>query len=183
MKNETRSPVRPSASGPDLEGPLRYSYCETPLGTMMLTGRPGALSGLYFTGHRHSPRPEATWELDEGPFGDVRRQLGEYFDGQRTDFDLPLDLRGSEFELTVWSALQDIGYGRTASYGEVAERIGRPGAARAVGAANGRNPVCIVVPCHRVIGADRSLTGYGWGLERKAWLLDLEQPEPPLPGL
>jgi methylated-DNA-[protein]-cysteine S-methyltransferase len=154
---------------------LQYCHADTPLGEVLLSGRGGALTGLHFTGHRHSPQPGADWELAETPFDHVRRQLDQYFDGRRTRFDLPLDLQASPFELVVWTALLSIPYGVTAAYGEIAERIGRPGAARAVGAANGRNPVSIVVPCHRIIGADASLTGYGWGLERKAWLLDHEK--------
>ncbi len=156
----------------------RYCYAETPLGTVLLTGDGDddglALSGVYFTNHRHSARPGATWEQDDAGFVDVRSQLKEYFDGRWTQFDLTLALHGSEFERTVWAALLEIPYGETVSYGHIARRIGRPGAARAVGAANGRNPVCIVVPCHRVIGAEGSLSGYGWGVERKSWLLDHE---------
>lgn len=154
---------------------IRYGYTETPLGTVLLTGEGDALSGVYFTDHRSSPVPSTEWELDEASFDAVRGQLSEYFDGRRTGFDLPLALRGSPFELSVWAALQDVGHGETVSYGHIARSIGRPTAARAVGAANGRNPVCIVVPCHRVIGADGSLTGYGWGVERKSWLLDHER--------
>ncbi len=154
----------------------RYCYVETPLGTVLLTGDGGGdgLTGVYFTGHRFSPRPSASWEQDDAGFVKVRSQLEEYFDGRRTQFDLTLALHGSEFERTVWAALCEVPYGETVSYGDIARRIGRPGAARAVGAANGRNPVCIVVPCHRVIGADGSLGGYGWGVERKSWLLDHE---------
>ena len=105
------------------------------------------------------------------------RQLAEYFDGQRTTFDLPLDPLGTEFQLKVWRALRDIPYGRTASYGQIARAIGAPAASRAVGAANGRNPIPIVVPCHRVIGANGTLTGFGGGLENKAILLALEGAE------
>jgi methylated-DNA-[protein]-cysteine S-methyltransferase len=104
----------------------------------------------------------------------VRDQLGEYFAGERTDFDLRLAASGNAFERRVWRALEEIPYGETVSYGEVARRIGRPDGARAVGLANGRNPISIVVPCHRVIGANGSLTGYGGGIERKRFLLDLE---------
>lgn len=145
----------------------------------MLTGEDGALSGLFFTDHQHSVSVDASWEHDPGSLAEARRQLDEYFaadiDRRRTAFDLLLALRGSPFELEVWGALQGIPYGETASYGQIAQRIGRPTAARAVGAANGRNPVSIVVPCHRVIGADARLTGYGWGIERKAWLLEHER--------
>jgi len=154
---------------------MQYCEVDSPLGSILLSGHDGALSGLHFTGHRHSPEPSADWVLDPTSFDDVRRQVEEYFDGRRRMFDVPLAMEGSPFELTVWSALLDIPYGETASYGQIAQRIGRPGAARAVGAANGRNPVSIIVPCHRVIGSDASLTGYGWGVERKAWLLDHER--------
>jgi methylated-DNA-[protein]-cysteine S-methyltransferase len=104
----------------------------------------------------------------------VRTQLREYFEGRRRSFDVPLEPTGSSFELAVWTALREIPYGETVSYGELAARIGRPEAARAVGVANARNPIAVIVPCHRVIGADGSLTGYGGGLERKRLLLDLE---------
>jgi methylated-DNA-[protein]-cysteine S-methyltransferase len=119
-------------------------------------------------------RIDPRWERRDDAFADTRRQLAEYFAGERRAFDLPLSLDGNEFELRVWSALRDIDYGETASYGEIAARIGAPTAARAVGLANGRNPIAVIVPCHRVIGADGSLTGYGGGLERKRLLLDLE---------
>ena len=112
-------------------------------------------------------------ESDE-PFGDALVQLGEYFAGGRTHFDLPLAPSGSPFQLRVWNALREIPYGQTASYGEIARKVGVPSAPRAVGAANGLNPIGIIVPCHRVIGSDGSLTGYGGGLERKRLLLDLE---------
>jgi methylated-DNA-[protein]-cysteine S-methyltransferase len=111
---------------------------------------------------------------DDPRFGPLVTQLREYFARERTDFDLPLRPQGSPFEQRVWAALMDIPYGGTASYGEIAARIGHPGKARAVGAANARNPIAIVCPCHRVIGSDGSLTGYGGGLENKRTLLDLE---------
>jgi methylated-DNA-[protein]-cysteine S-methyltransferase len=104
--------------------------------------------------------------------------LDEYFEGTRRDFDLTLELRGTDFQVAVWSALRAIPYGQTTSYSAIANAIGKPASVRAVGAANGRNPISIVVPCHRVIGADGSLTGYGWGVDRKAWLLDHEQDHP-----
>jgi methylated-DNA-[protein]-cysteine S-methyltransferase len=158
---------------------IQYCYTDTPLGQVLLTAEQGALSGLFFTDHVHSPQVEAAWERDDASLSRARRQLDEYFDAdvdrRRVDFELPLALSGSPFELAVWAALARIPYGTTVSYGEIARRIGRPTSARAVGAANGRNPVAIVVPCHRVIGADSRLTGYGWGIERKAWLLEHEQ--------
>ena len=118
--------------------------------------------------------PEASWIYSEKPFEEVRGQLSEYFDGQRKIFDVPLDLSGTEFQVQVLKALQEIPYGETTSYGAIAKRIGRPRAVRAVGAANGRNPVPIIVPCHRVIGSSGDLTGFGGGLDTKAALLRLE---------
>ncbi|MGH9127332.1 MAG: methylated-DNA--[protein]-cysteine S-methyltransferase [Acidimicrobiales bacterium] len=154
---------------------IRYSFTPSPLGSILLSASETGLRGLHFTGHAHSPEPAVPWERDDDAFEGLSAQLAEYFDGRRTDFDVPLDMVGTAFERQVWAALLGVGYGETASYGEIARRIGRPGAARAIGAANGRNPVSIIVPCHRVIGADASLTGYGWGVDRKAWLLDLER--------
>jgi methylated-DNA-[protein]-cysteine S-methyltransferase len=115
-----------------------------------------------------------TLEGDHPVLAETRRQLEEYFGGDRRVFDLPLDLVGSEFQVAVWRSLADIPYGTTATYGEQAARLGRPSAVRAVGAANGRNPVSIVLPCHRVVGADGSLTGFAGGLAAKRWLLDHE---------
>jgi methylated-DNA-[protein]-cysteine S-methyltransferase len=114
------------------------------------------------------------WRRRDESFADVRHQLREYFDGDRRMFDIPLQMSGNAFELRVWDALLEIPYGETVSYGQLARSIGQPGAARAVGLANGRNPVAVIVPCHRVIGADGSLTGFGGGLQRKQLLLDLE---------
>jgi methylated-DNA-[protein]-cysteine S-methyltransferase len=151
---------------------MRYSTLTTPIGELLLTADDdGALTGVNLP-NRH-PDP-AGWERDDEHLADARRQLTEYFAGERTTFDLPLRPHGAPFQVRVWDALQRIPYGETASYGEIAREIGHPGSARAVGAANGRNPIAIVVPCHRVIGADGSLTGYGGGLECKRALLDLE---------
>jgi methylated-DNA-[protein]-cysteine S-methyltransferase len=124
---------------------------------------------------RHGPHEVAPeWVRDDAPFAAAHAQLDEYFAGDRTEFDLPLHPSGTPFQLKVWDALRTIPYGEVRSYGEIAEQIGKPGAARAVGLANGRNPISIIVPCHRVIGASGALTGYGGGLERKQALLDLE---------
>ena len=151
---------------------MRYSTLTTPIGELLLTADDdGALTGVNLP-NRH-PDP-AGWERDDALLGDARRQLTEYFAGERTTFDLPLRPAGAPFQLRVWDALLRIPYGETASYGELARELGHPTAARAVGAANGRNPLAIVVPCHRVIGADGSLTGYAGGLECKRALLDLE---------
>jgi len=154
---------------------LLHTTVESPIGPLLLLGDEDGLRGLYMQEGRKPVRVSDAWQTAEEPFADARAQLGEYFAGERTKFDLDLAPEGSEFERRVWSALEDIPYGETQSYGHVAERVGAPGAARAVGLANGRNPISIVVPCHRVIGADGSLTGYGGGLERKRFLLEHEQ--------
>jgi methylated-DNA-[protein]-cysteine S-methyltransferase len=154
---------------------LLYTTVDSPIGPLLLLGDGEALHGLYMQEGRKPVRVSAAWQAAEEPFAEARRQLDEYFAGERTTFDLPLMAEGSEFERHVWRALEEIPYGETQSYGQVAERVGTPGAARAVGLANGRNPISIVVPCHRVIGANGTLTGYGGGLERKRFLLELEQ--------
>ena len=152
----------------------RFSVMASPVGDLLLVGTERGLSGLYFLGHRNTPPIEPEWVEDDRAFEEVRRQLDEYFAGERSEFDIDLDLHGTPFQRTVWDGLLGIPFGATSSYGELAERIGKAGAFRAVGLANGRNPVSIIVPCHRVIGADGSLTGYGWGTERKQWLLEHE---------
>lgn len=153
---------------------LLYTTMESPIGELLLVGDGERLRGLYLQDGRKPARVGAGWRRSPAPFGLVRAQLREYFGGERTSFDVALALRGGTFERRVWSELQEIPYGETASYGEIARRVGCPTAARAVGLANGRNPVSIIVPCHRVIGADGGLTGYGGGLERKRRLLELE---------
>jgi methylated-DNA-[protein]-cysteine S-methyltransferase len=152
---------------------------DSPVGPLTLTARDGALSGLYMQDQRHAPARSPECQRDHAPFQDAIAQLHDYFAGQLTRFDLPLALDGTPFQQRVWDALREIPYGHTISYGELALSVGRPGAARAVGLANGRNPVGIIVPCHRVIGADGSMTGYGGGLERKVWLLEHEAAHPP----
>jgi methylated-DNA-[protein]-cysteine S-methyltransferase len=151
---------------------MRYTTLSTPIGELLLTADDdGAVTGVHLPG-RH---PKTTgWQRDDALLEPARRQLGEYFAGERTAFDLPLRPAGAPFQRRVWEALQRIPYGETASYGEIAREIGHPGAARAVGAANGRNPIAIVVPCHRVIGSSGALTGYGGCLDCKRALLDLE---------
>ncbi|MCZ7415084.1 MULTISPECIES: methylated-DNA--[protein]-cysteine S-methyltransferase [unclassified Streptomyces] len=152
-----------------------HTVLDSPLGPLTLVAEDGVLRGLYMTDQRHRP-PEASFGVPEPEgFADVTAQLGEYFAGERTAFSLPLALEGTPFQRTVWAALCEIPYGETVSYGELAEHIGRPTASRAVGMANGRNPVGIIVPCHRVVGASGSLTGYGGGLDRKLHLLDFER--------
>ena len=151
-----------------------YTTIDSPLGTLLLMGDGDSLHGLHMQEGRTSVAIGPDWVCDERPFTRVRAQLEEYFAGRRTTFDLPLVLNGSPFQRRVWGALQDIPYGETVSYGELARRVGAPSAARAVGVANRENPVAVIVPCHRVIGADGSLTGFGGGLERKRLLLELE---------
>jgi methylated-DNA-[protein]-cysteine S-methyltransferase len=150
---------------------MLYTTINSPVGELLLVGDETALHGLHFPG-RHPLAAE--YRPAREPFAAAREQLEQYFDGERRAFDLPLALHGPAFHRRVWDALLDIPYGATRSYGAIAAQLGEPDAARAVGFANGRNPVAIVVPCHRVIGADGSLTGYGGGLPRKRTLLDLE---------
>ncbi|SMO85221.1 methylated-DNA-[protein]-cysteine S-methyltransferase [Geodermatophilus aquaeductus] len=151
-----------------------HTVVPSPIGPLTVVREDGVLVRLAMSPPGRLVDPEIGERSDEG-FDDVVRQLGEYFAGERTDFDLPLRPVGSDFELAVWEQLTRIPYGETRSYGHVAAAVGEPGGAQAVGAANGRNPLAIVVPCHRVIGADGSLVGFGGGLARKRFLLDLEQ--------
>jgi methylated-DNA-[protein]-cysteine S-methyltransferase len=158
-----------------IENQLLHTTIDSPIGELLLLGEEDStLRGLYMQEGRTRAAVRSSWRAAEEPFGAARDQLGEYFAGERTAFDLPLEMHGTDFERSVWAELERIPYGQTTSYGEIARRIGRPDRARAVGAANGRNPISVVVPCHRVIGADGSLTGYGGGLERKRFLLELE---------
>ena len=154
---------------------MYYCYLDTPIGELLLAGDDDALCLVGFPEGSMRKDPEPDWIYKEKPFKAVRQQLTEYFAGERREFDLPLKLNGTDFQMSVLRALQQIPYGETTSYADIAERIGRPKAVRAVGAANGRNPISIVIPCHRVIGKDGSLTGYGGGIDRKAALLELEQ--------
>lgn len=153
---------------------MYYCFLDTPIGELLLAGEDGALSMIGFPKGSMRREPEADWIFNEKPLADACEQLREYFSGDRQEFDLPLTLNGTEFQISVLKALQEIPYGQTTSYGEIARRIGRPKAVRAVGAANGRNPIPIVVPCHRVIGSTGDLTGFGGGLDTKEALLRLE---------
>lgn len=156
----------------------------SPVGVLSLTATAAGLTGLHFETARLAPPERERGGEDRQAseiLGRAQAQLIDYFAGRRRDFDLPLDLRGTRFQARVWSALREIPYGVTVSYGELARRIGVPRAVRAVGAANGRNPVAIIVPCHRVIGADGDLTGFGGGIARKRWLLRHERATPELP--
>ncbi len=153
---------------------MYYCYFDTPIGELLLAGEANALSMIGFPKGVMRRDPEPDWIYNEEPFADVREQLAEYFSGERKHFDLRLTIAGTEFQLSVLEALQKIPYGETRSYGAIAKQIGRPRAVRAVGAANGRNPIPIVVPCHRVIGHTGDLTGFGGGLDTKEALLRLE---------
>jgi methylated-DNA-[protein]-cysteine S-methyltransferase len=149
-----------------------WNWIDSPLGKLLAVSDGQALTRLAM-----SPRPNDVPDdarRDPAALADVAAQLDAYFAGELTEFDLPLAPRGSEFQLRVWNALLEIPYGETASYGEIAARIGRPDTVRAVGTTNGRNPIAVIIPCHRVIGADGSLVGYGGGLDRKRLLLELE---------
>ena len=148
---------------------------DSPVGQLTLVGTDGALSGLYMTEQRYRPAEAIFGDRDDTLFADVVTQLDEYFAGERTEFTVRLAPRGTAFQKQVWAALREVPYGETVTYRELAERIGRPSAARAVGHANGHNPISIIVPCHRVVGAAGDLTGYGGGLPRKRYLLDHER--------
>jgi len=153
---------------------LLYASVESPIGELLLLSDGRALRGLHMQEGRKALRVEPDWRQSEAPFTSVLEQLEEYFAGQRSGFDLPLGLRGTPFQRRVWRALQEIPYGETLTYGELASRIDRPSAPRAVGHANGSNPISVIVPCHRLIGANGALVDYGGGLERKRFLLSLE---------
>jgi methylated-DNA-[protein]-cysteine S-methyltransferase len=146
-----------------------YDTIDTPLGELLLAGDGRAIGAVLMDG-----APAATWRRDPAAFRDAAGQLRAYFAGELRDFDLPLAPEGTDFQRRVWAALREIPYGETITYTELAAAVGRPRAVRAAGAANGRNPIAVVIPCHRVIGATGALTGYGGGLARKRLLLDLE---------
>ena len=154
---------------------MNFVYLETPIGTLLIAGNAAAVHRITFPQHGCAAKPEPEWqELQGGAVGDAARQLGEYFAGKRFEFDLPLAPVGTAFQRTVWRQLQQIPYGETISYGELARRVGNPKASRAVGSANGANPLPIVIPCHRVIAGDGTLGGFGGGLPTKQALLALE---------
>jgi methylated-DNA-[protein]-cysteine S-methyltransferase len=154
---------------------MQYDYYDAPIGRLLLVRDDEGLRHIAFESGRHPTPVQAHWQPAPAHFDDARAQLDAYFAGTLHAFDLPLAPRGTPFQQHVWHALRAIPYGTTTSYGEIARRLGEPHAMRAVGAANGRNPLPIIVPCHRVIGADGSLTGFGGGLPVKRFLLDLEQ--------
>ena len=152
----------------------QHTVIDSPYGPLTLVADDGVLCGLYMVGQRHRPPEESFGESDDTPFDETIAQLRAYFAGESKDFDLPLRLDGTPFQRTVWAQLRKIPYGEIRSYGELADALGNPKASRAVGLANGKNPIGIIVPCHRVVGANGSLTGYGGGLDRKKRLLDFE---------
>lgn len=153
---------------------MQFRTVDSPVGLLTLAGKGGRLRHLRMVDQTYEPNHDG-WEADDALFGDAVAQLEAYFSGDLVDFDLDLELIGTEFQRRVWTALLTIPYGETRAYGEIAQQIGSRGASRAVGLANGHNPVGIIVPCHRVIGANGSLTGYGGGLERKRHLLEMER--------
>jgi methylated-DNA-[protein]-cysteine S-methyltransferase len=164
----------------------RQSFFDTPIGTLTIVASDDGVAHLLFDGQ--TPDQVGLTEdlpvVDDDPvLSAAEAQIHEYFAGDRRDFDLPLDLHGTEFQIAAWRALASVPYGETTSYGEQAERIGRPGAFRAVGAANGKNPVPIILPCHRIVGVNGSLTGFAGGLELKQWLLSMEQNQQSFPGV
>jgi len=161
---------------------LSYAYYDSPVGPLLVAGDASAIHLIAFPSGSRKQEPKAHWRRDDRPFGALFRQLDAYFAGTLTRFDLPLHFAGTDFQNNVWAALCDIPYGETISYGALAARIGNPKASRAVGSANGANPLPIVVPCHRVIGSDRSLTGFGGGLDTKRFLLAHEQRVAPKAG-
>ena len=157
-----------------------YTTFESPVGPLLLAGDSIALRQVSFRSSKRSATPQTDWKENRATFDEVIRQLQAYFGGELKKFDLPLVMEGTEFQLRVWNALRAIPYGETISYTQLAGRIGNPKAVRAVGLANGSNPIPIIVPCHRVIGSDGSLTGFGGGLSTKKMLLELESKQPSL---
>lgn len=152
-----------------------WTEIDSPIGRLLLTADDAGLIGLHMEERRHGPADvDPTWIRDDDTFVDAKKQLDAYFAGELREFDLPLNPSGTAFQQRVWAELRTIPYGEVRSYGEIAEQIGRPTASRAVGMANGRNPISIIVPCHRVIGASGALTGYGGGIDRKRTLLEME---------
>jgi methylated-DNA-[protein]-cysteine S-methyltransferase len=176
MTGTTRTTQTPPA-GPTTSpaGERAHTVLDSPIGPLTLVAEDGALTALLMEVNRHGPRNPDRGRRHDAVFGAAAEQLQAYFAGELTEFDLPLAPEGTAFQQRVWEALRQIPYGETRSYGQIATSLGTPGASRAVGLANGHNPISIVVPCHRVIGADGSLTGYGGGLERNQYLLDHER--------
>ena len=164
----------PLSEGRAIINSMQFRMIDSPVGPLTLAGRNGRLMHLRMVDQTYEPSHDG-WDLDEQAFPEAVDQLAAYFDRSRTRFDLELEMVGTSFQQKVWNALLTIPYGETRTYGEIAQQIGSPGASRAVGLANGHNPIGIIVPCHRVIGANGSLTGYGGGIARKKALLELER--------
>jgi methylated-DNA-[protein]-cysteine S-methyltransferase len=158
-----------------MNGTIYYSYLDSPVGQLIVRGDGQFITGLFMAGQKRWYGPDAAWKEDDAPFAAVREELAEYFAGTRQQFDVPLRMIGTPFQRRVWQELVRIPFGTTINYGQLAARVGRPTASRAVGNSNGRNPIAIIVPCHRVIGAGGKLTGYAGGLDKKEWLLDWER--------
>ena len=156
-----------------------YDLYDSPHGQMLLAANDEGIAGVYFDGQKYFPKTQAQWRRDgrHSLLEQAKRELIEYFAGERKRFEVALDPEGTAFQRAVWQAISTVGFGETVSYGELARRAGYPGNARAAGAATGRNPIGIIVPCHRIVGADGSLTGYAGGLARKRALLALEAGE------
>lgn len=165
-----------------IDVPLSYAYHDSPIGPLLLASDGDNLCVLSFPSGSRARDPDDGWRQDKTSFSETFRQLDDYFDGKRLDFDLPLRPIGTQFQQSVWTQLQIIPYGETISYGELATRIGNKNASRAVGAANGANPIAIIIPCHRVIGADRSMIGFGGGIDLKLRLLNHEIDYAPYKG-
>lgn len=162
---------------------MTYTIIDSPIGPLTLVRNEAGISGVFMPDHRPAPDEATFGERDDDAFADAAQQFGEYWAGERTGFDLPLAPAGTDFQLRVWNALRSIPYGETRTYGWIAEALGQPTAVRAVGLANSRNPLSIIVPCHRVVGASGALTGYAGGVDRKRFLLDHEAGSPGLGGL
>jgi methylated-DNA-[protein]-cysteine S-methyltransferase len=158
---------------------IRHTTIDSPLGQLTLTARDESLTGIFFEGHWHLPPSEFFGEAvsaEDPVFQQATRELGEYLSGERTVFDVPFQVSGNPFQQRVWARLEHIPYGETVSYGELATELGDRNLSQAVGSAVGRNPLSIIIPCHRVVGRDGRLTGYAGGLDNKRFLLDLEEP-------
>lgn len=153
---------------------MTYDYLDTPRGRMMLVSSGRGLAGVYFVGQKHFPKLGEAWQRDGKGLARAKRELLEYFAGRRKRFSVPLDPQGTPFQRAVWREIAKVGFGETITYGELARRAGFPGSARAAGAATGRNPLGVIVPCHRIVGSNGALTGYAGGLGRKRTFLALE---------
>jgi len=151
-----------------------FTILDSPVGALFLTSNGEAITELFMEKHTGGPKPISDWRRDDDLFREAADQLRAYFAGELTEFDLPLATAGTQFQQSVWAELRKIPYGSTISYSELARRIGHPNAPRAAGAANGGNPISIIIPCHRVIGSNNKLTGYGGGIERKKFLIEFE---------